>query len=86
MQTLREFEGKVILTYDNDAAGRRGVEKFESLRKKYMMPTFYICTPPAKYKDWNEAHVKGIDLLDWVLTNSTEYNFQYQIKCQLKRV
>ena len=76
MQTLREFEGKVILTYDNDAAGRRGVEKFESLRKKYMMPTFYICTPPAKYKDWNEAHANSEDLYEWMMEKAYEHNFE----------
>jgi 5S rRNA maturation endonuclease (ribonuclease M5) len=76
MQTLREFEGKIILTYDNDEAGRRGVDKFEALRKKYMMPSFYICTPPAKYKDWNEAHAQKEDLYEWMMEKSYEHNFE----------
>ena len=76
MQTLREFEGEIILTYDNDEAGRRGIEKFEHLRKKYMMPTFSVCTPPEKYKDWNEAHVKKEDLHEWIMEKSYEYNFE----------
>ena len=29
MQLIREFEGKVILAYDNDTAGHRGIEKFD---------------------------------------------------------
>ena len=75
MQTLREFEGRIILAYDNDDAGKRGIEKFEHLRKKYMMPTFSICTPPFKYKDWNEAHQSNEDLYSWFMEKSYEYNF-----------
>ena len=76
MQTLREFEGRIILAYDNDEAGQRGIEKFESLRKKYIMPTFSICTPPMKYKDWNEAHQAGEDLYEWFTEKTYEYNFE----------
>jgi len=75
MQTLREFEGRIILAYDNDKAGERGIEKFEALRKKYMMPTFSVCTPPFKYKDWNEAHQEDEDLYEWFTEKSYEYNF-----------
>ena len=76
MQTLREFEGRIILAYDNDEAGQRGIEKFESLRKKYMMPTFSVCTPPFNYKDWNEAHQAGEDLYEWFTEKTYEYNFE----------
>ena len=76
MQTLKEFEGRVILAYDNDEAGSRGVEKFENLRKKYMMPTFSVCTPPMKYKDWNEAHMAGVDLYEWFTEKTYEYTFE----------
>ena len=76
MQTLREFEGKIILTYDNDEAGIRGIEKLEGLRKKYMMPTFYVCPPPPAYKDWNEAHIAGEDLYAWMTEKCYEYNFE----------
>jgi hypothetical protein len=75
MQTLREFEGRIILAYDNDEAGSRGIDKFDTLRKKYMMPTFSICTPPFKYKDWNEAHQAGEDLYEWFTEKTCEYNF-----------
>ena len=76
MQTLREFEGKVIFAYDNDEAGQKGIEKFEHLRKKYIMPTFSICTPQFKYKDWNEAHQAGEDLYEWFTEKTYEYNFE----------
>ena len=76
MQTLREFEGRIILAYDNDEAGLRGIEKFEYLRKKYLMPTFSVCTPQFKYKDWNEAHQAGEDLCEWFAEKTYEYNFE----------
>ena len=76
MQTLREFEGRIILAYDNDEAGQRGIEKFEFLRKKYMMPTFSVCTPQFKYKDWNEAHQAGEDLYEWFSEKTYEYTFE----------
>ena len=76
MQALREFEGKIILAYDNDEAGTRGIEKFERLRKKYMMPAFSICTPPFKYKDWNEAHIGKEDLYEWFTEKTYRYNFE----------
>jgi len=76
MQTLREFEGELILTYDNDGAGRRGIDKFDSLRKKYMMPRFSVCIPPGKYKDWNEAHIAKEDLYTWVMKQKYDYTFE----------
>ena len=76
MQTLREFEGRIILAYDNDDAGLRGIEKFEKLRKKYLMPTFSVCTPPFKYKDWNEAHQANEDLFEWFTEKTYEYDFE----------
>ena len=76
MQILREFEGRIILTYDNDEAGTRGIEKLETMRKKYMMPTFYVCPPPPAYKDWNEAHIAEEDLQGWMMEKSYEHNFE----------
>ena len=76
MQTLKEFEGKIVLTYDNDEAGERGIEKFETLRKKHLMESFQVCTPPAQYKDWNDAHMEGVDLYEWMVEKSYEYNFE----------
>jgi DNA primase len=85
-EILSTFGGKIVVGYDNDEAGRRGIEKFETLRKERRMPKINICPLPESCKDWNEAHVKNINLLEWVMNNSVEYNFQYQIKCQLKKV
>ena len=85
-EILSTFEGKIIVGYDNDEAGRRGIEKFETLRKERRMPKINVCPLPDSCKDWNEAHIKGIDLLTWVLSTSTEYNFQYKTFNELKKL
>ena len=76
MQLIREFEGKIILAYDNDRAGHRGVEKFDELRKRMMMDTFHTVSPPRRYKDWNEAHIKMLDLHNWVMGETEFYDYE----------
>lgn len=76
MQALKEFEGTIILAYDNDAAGEKGIQKFESLRKQHLLPTFSVCSPPSPHKDWNEAYMSNINLKDWISKNSYKYDFE----------
>ena len=76
-QTLSEFEGKIIMGYDNDEAGKRGLGKFEKLRKLNRMNEFYICTPPPSYKDWNEAHQQEVQLSNWVEKYTQKYDYEY---------
>ena len=78
--TLQEFGGKVIIGYDNDEAGSRGLEKFELLRKSYRMPEFYICTPPPTYNDWNEAHTQQQNLEEWVDNTASPYDYEYKLR------
>jgi len=80
---LNDFKGKIILGYDNDAAGQRGIKKFEKLRKEKIMPEFYVCTPPPNVKDWNDAHVKNYDLKTWVEDNTKLYDYDYVINSDL---
>lgn len=56
--------GAVVVAYDNDEAGREGIEKFDKIRKEIRLPSFYIATPD-KHKDWNDLH-----------TNVDSYTFQ----------
>jgi len=79
------FSGKIILGYDNDEAGQRGVEKFDILRKQRRMENFYVCPPPSNCKDWNQAHIQNEDLKSWVLDNQTVYDFDYKIRYQLEK-
>ena len=84
MQMLKEFTGRIILAYDNDNAGARGLEKFNRLRKQVLMPTFHVVSPPETYKDWNEAHINEIDLSSWIKENTYEYNYENLTKKKLQ--
>ena len=77
VEILRDFKGKIIIGYDNDDAGKRGVSKFDYLRKLKRMADLYICHPPSEVKDWNEAHIKGFDLERFVNLRTEEYDYTY---------
>jgi hypothetical protein len=78
-EILSLFPGKIIMGYDNDDAGRFGISKFDTLRKEMRMEEFYVCPPPSKYKDWNQAHVKSESLNTWITENSRLYSYEYKI-------
>ena len=80
VEILRDFEGKIIIGYDNDDAGKRGVNKFDYLRKLKRMADISICHPPSEVKDWNEAHMKGFDLQRYVNYHTREYDYDYLIE------
>jgi len=82
-EILSTFKGKIILGYDNDEAGQRGIKKFDKIRKERMMDKFEICPPPARFKDWNEAHVANENLFQWIMEKTITYDFEYQISKQL---
>ena len=82
-EILSRFNGKIILGYDNDEAGQRGIDKFDRTRKELRMEGFEVCPPPSGFKDWNDAHVAGKNLFDWMLEKTTSYDFEYQISTQL---
>jgi len=82
-EQLAEFEGKIIMGYDSDEAGLKGIQAFEKMRKEKRMQTFDVCILPHGFKDWNEAHVKDFDLLEYVLNNSNPYNYEYKMLTDL---
>ena len=54
----RELRGrKVILSFDNDDPGRAGMAKAKRTLLACQENRIYCCTPPEKYKDWNEFHM-----------------------------
>jgi DNA primase len=77
VEALKEFEGKIIIGYDNDDAGKRGVNKFDYLRRIKRMADLHICHPPSEVKDWNDALMRGIDLSGFVALRTKEYNYDY---------
>ena len=83
---LADFEGKIILGYDNDEAGGRGIKAFERLRKEKLMGNFYILQPPTGHKDWNDAHIAKVDLRTHMLENTQEYTYEYTINTELNQL
>jgi 5S rRNA maturation endonuclease (ribonuclease M5) len=79
VEQLKEFGGKIIIGYDNDDAGKRGINKFDYLRRLKRMTDISICHPPSEVKDWNEAHIKGINLHSFVEDHTTKYDYDYLI-------
>lgn len=83
-EILCEFGGKVILGYDNDAAGEKGIKRFDQLRKELRMASFEVCPPPSGYKDWNDAHIDGFDLFSWITEKTQTYDFEYLVRSLLE--
>ena len=79
VELLKDFKGKIIIGYDNDDAGQRGVSKFDYLRKLKRMADIYICHPPSEVKDWNEAHMKSFNLRSFVEMRTKKYDYDYLI-------
>jgi 5S rRNA maturation endonuclease (ribonuclease M5) len=82
---LSQAPGKIILAFDNDSAGISGIKHFERLRKQCGMKEFFFCFPPKGYKDWNEAHIAGVDLNSYINKNTEPFDFSYQITNALKQ-
>ena len=55
---LKDYGGKLVVAYDNDAAGREGVERFEKMRKRLCMDEISYVYPPNPYKDWNSFYIE----------------------------
>ena len=80
---LRDFSGDIIVGYDNDTAGQKGLEKFERMRLEKRMPNLHVCHPPTNAKDWNFAHIHDFDLKDHVENYSFKYDFDYRLTTSL---
>ena len=79
IEQLEEFRGKLIIGYDNDEAGKRGVNRFDYLRRIKRMADIYICHPPSEVKDWNEAHMQGTKLQEFVNNHTQKYDYDYLV-------
>lgn len=79
VEMLKYFEGDIIVGYDNDEAGKKGVNRFDYLRRLKRMADLHICHPPSEVKDWNEAHMKGLDLKRYVDLRTTRYDYDYLV-------
>ena len=79
IEQLSEFDGRIIIGFDNDEAGHKGIKSVEELGKNKRMANFFVCHPPLEVKDWNDAHIKDIGLRSYVEDNSSELTFEYKI-------
>ena len=79
VEQLKEFEGKIIVGYDNDPAGQKGVNRFDYLRRLKRMADLHICHPPSEVKDWNDAHMLGINLQQFVSLRTKKYDYDYLV-------
>lgn len=80
MEILKnEFTGKIIIGYDNDSAGQHGINKFDYLRRIKRMADIYICHPPSEVKDWNDAHMKDVDLQKFIDSHTKKYDYDYLV-------
>ena len=84
METIREMNCNIVMAYDNDEAGRKGVEKMETLRKSLMMPSIRICPPPKEHKDWNDAWKEDFDLKTYVNRTARDYDLEYLIEADIE--
>tara|TARA_R100001594_G_scaffold44112_2_gene76398 strand:+ start:6251 stop:7264 length:1014 start_codon:yes stop_codon:yes gene_type:complete len=76
---------KITMAYDNDEAGRRGINKFDSTRKRLRMPAFGVYTVPSSYKDWNDFLCKGgtSAILEYLKKGKATFDSFYKIKRDL---
>lgn len=79
MEQLSSFQGKIIIGYDNDEAGKKGINRFDYIRRLKRVADLYICHPPSEFKDWNEAHTQNYDLQEFVRNHTKAYDYDYLI-------
>ena len=84
LEALKESGCDMVVAYDNDGAGKRGIEKIERMRKELMMPSIKICPPPRAHKDWNEAWKENFDLKAYVRENTQAYDIEYLVNSNIE--
>tara|TARA_A100001515_G_scaffold137619_1_gene130393 strand:+ start:1519 stop:2502 length:984 start_codon:yes stop_codon:yes gene_type:complete len=79
---LQEVSGKkIILAYDNDDAGDKGIMFANRLIKSKNLPSPYTVRPPKKFKDWNEFVVEAStsEVRAWIAETVTKMDFDYKL-------
>jgi DNA primase len=76
MQYLKAYPGEIVIAYDNDEAGREGLERFERLRKRLCIDNISYVFPEGE-KDWNSILInKGESALRQTLQNYKKYSWE----------
>ena len=84
LETIKTMNCDIVASYDNDEAGKRGIEKLEHLRKELRMPSIKICPPPSYFKDWNAAWKGGHDIKSYVQDTTTDYDIEYLVNADIE--
>ncbi len=76
---------KIILAYDNDEAGDRGISYARRLIKSKNLPSPYIVRPPSQFKDWNEFVIEAspVEVQAWISKTVTKMDFNYELSALL---
>ena len=74
MSQLKFYNGPIVVAYDNDEAGIKGLRSFEISRRRNRMPKIFYCQPPKPFKDWNEAYVSNVDAVHEACKNYKQFD------------
>tara|TARA_R110002110_G_scaffold43581_15_gene135142 strand:+ start:1282 stop:2271 length:990 start_codon:yes stop_codon:yes gene_type:complete len=77
---------KVILSFDNDDAGKEGAKKAYNLLRRINVPHVCQVQPPSRFKDWNDFHVKAKDtdeIFKHVVKNNCVMDFGFFLEREL---
>ena len=85
IRELRDFGGTIIMALDTDKAGQQGVNKFDTMRKKYRMDEFRVVWAPEG-DDWNDLHKRDVDLSAYVLRNVYTPDWKHKITSFLSKL
>jgi len=82
LHQLREWGGRIVVGFDNDDAGLDGLLRVETFRRKHCMAPIDYVRPPEPFKDWNEAHIAGVDFGNLVSSfeRVTDFTFMDDIE------
>lgn len=71
---LAQFQGRVIVGYDNDEAGKKGLKSLHQLINCQRFLDIDYCFPDKRFKDWNDMHVANVNLRQYVKENTLPYD------------
>jgi len=84
---LEFLKGKtIILAYDNDSAGRVGIENAFRLIRSKNLGTPHVVQPPSQFKDWNDFVVAATpsEVRAHIAANVQKMDYTYDINVLLK--
>lgn len=76
LDSLKEYQGQLVVVYDSDTAGLDGLKRFDRLRKRKCMEAPKYVFPPCDVNDWAELHMNNPkDLVEYIEDNIKDLDF-----------